>query len=179
MKAIIRTEIRVHLGNVGLPELAIMLKYFAQFLVVLISVPPVAAADPIMEGPPIGFYAVMTADEESASTESPGTGRADFLLDRATTRLSWKVTYKNTTSPVTGAHIHGPQRPGTNAGVQFDMAPNGLKSLPLEGSAVLTDAQLEYLLSGRMYVNIHTTKYPEGELRGQIERVAPGQAVTN
>lgn len=139
---------------------------------------PAVAADSVMEGPPIGFYAVLTADEQSATTESPGSGRADFLLDRATTTLSWKVTYKDTTSPVTGAHIHGPQRPGVNAGVMFDLAQKGQK-LPLEGSVVLTDAQLEYLLSGRTYVNIHTTKYPAGELRGQIERVPPAEAVTN
>lgn len=132
-----------------------------------------------MQGPPIGFIAVMTADEQSATTESPGIGRAEFLLDRATTTLSWKVTFKDTTSEVTGAHIHGPQRPGTNAGIQFDLGTKGLKNQPLEGSAVLTDAQLEYLLSGRMYVNIHTSKYPAGELRGQIERVPPGESVTN
>jgi hypothetical protein len=138
-----------------------------------------AAPDPVMEGPPIAFVAILHADNQSATTESPGSGRVDFLLDRPTTRLYWKATYKDTTTPVTGAHIHGPQRPGVNAGVMFDMAPNGLRKLPLEGSVVLTDAQLEYLLSGRTYVNIHTTRYPEGELRGQIDRVPPSEALTN
>jgi hypothetical protein len=38
---------------------------------------------------------------------------------------------------------------------------------------VLTDAQVEYLVTGRFYVNIHTVKYPAGELRGQINRVPP------
>jgi hypothetical protein len=126
---------------------------------------------------PIGFYADLSADEQAETTESPGFGRADFLLDRDTVRLSWKVTYSKLTSAATGAHVHGPQRPGTNAGVQIDLAPKGL-ILPLEGSAVLTDAQLEYLLSGRMYVNIHSQRYPRGELRGQIQRVPPKAQVT-
>ncbi|MDX2145568.1 MAG: CHRD domain-containing protein [Rhodospirillaceae bacterium] len=127
---------------------------------------------------PIGFFADLSADEQAETTESPGVGRADFLLDRDTVRLSWKVTYEKLTSAATGAHIHGPQRPGTNAGVQVDLAPNGLKP-PLEGSVVLTDAQLEYLLAGRMYVNIHSQQYPKGELRGQIQRVPPKPQVTN
>jgi hypothetical protein len=38
---------------------------------------------------------------------------------------------------------------------------------------VLTDAQLEYLLAGRMYVNVRSRRYPAGELRGQIQRVPP------
>ena len=90
-------------------------------------------------------------------------------------RMSWKVTFRDLTSTVTGAHVHGPQRPGTNAGIQFDLAANGLNNQPLEGAVVLNDAQLEYLLSGRMYVNVHSTKYPAGELRGQIQRMPPPQ----
>ena len=155
-----------------------MFSLFFAALSVLLATSAVAA-DPVMEGPPIAFVAILSADNQSATTESPGSGRVDFLLDRPTTRLSWKATYKGTTTQVTGAHIHGPQRPGVNAGVLFDMAPNGLGKLPLEGSVILTDAQLEYLLSGRTYVNIHTTKYPEGELRGQIDRVPPSEALTN
>ncbi len=127
---------------------------------------------------PVKFYADMSAAEQAATTISDGIGRADFSLDRATMSLSWVVTFKNTTSPATAAHIHGPQRVGTNAGVQVDLAPNGMGQ-PLKGSQVLTDAQLEYLLSGRMYVNVHTTKNPTGELRGQIQRVPPPTPLTN
>ncbi|MBL8631558.1 MAG: CHRD domain-containing protein [Rhodospirillaceae bacterium] len=141
------------------------------------------AADPIeaernIALGPVKFYADLSAAEQAATTESDGVGRAEFTLDRATVSLSWTVTFKNLTSPATASHVHGPQRVGTNAGVQIDLAPNGM-GLPLKGSAVLTDAQLEYLLSGRMYVNVHTTKYPAGELRGQIQRVPPPQPLTN
>jgi CHRD domain len=121
---------------------------------------------------PVKFFADLSAEEQSATTISPGTGRAEFSLERENLRLSWKVTYSKLTSAATGAHIHGPQRPGTNAGIQVDLAPKGLNS-PLQGSAILTDAQLEYLLAGRMYVNIHSVAYPPGELRGQIQRHPP------
>ena len=146
-------------------------------LAVAILLLPVAtlatAAD--SAGPPVRFYADLSPDEESTTTVSPGTGRADFSLERATLRLSWRVTYSKLTSGVIGAAVHGPQRPGTNAGVQLDMGAKGFAP-PLVGSAVLTDAQLQYLLAGRMYVNIRSRKYPDGELRGQIQRLPPSAA---
>jgi hypothetical protein len=126
------------------------------------------------DGPPITFYADLSADEESAVTESPGTGHVAFTLDRKTLRLSWKLTYTALTSPPTSASIHGPQTPGGNAGVVVDLAPKGVKN-PLEGSTILTEGALEYLLTGRLYVNVFTTKYKEGELRGQIMRRRPDQ----
>lgn len=126
--------------------------------------------------PPIRFAADLSSDEQSVTTLSNGTGRADFELDRDTLRFSWKVTYVNLTSPLQETGVHGPQRPGTNAPRQFELSPKGAKS-PIAGSVVLTEAQLQYLLSDRMYVNLTTTKYPAGELRGQIHRIPP--AVTN
>lgn len=128
---------------------------------------PVAAGDDL--GPPIHFLAEMSADEQSAYTESPGTARAEFVLERATLRLSWTLTYTGVTSAPIGVAIHGPQAPGGNAGVLVDMGAKGISS-PLKGSAVLTDGQLEYLLTGRTYVNLRTQKYKLGELRGQIMR---------
>ncbi len=97
----------------------------------------------VTEGPPIAYSAVLSADEESAVTESPGTGRVDFELDRKTLKLSWKGTF--------------------------------VKS-PFSGSVVLTDSQVEYLVTGRFYVNVHTVKYPAGELRGMINRVPPSES---
>ena len=124
------------------------------------------------DGPPIAFYADLSADEESAETYSPGKGRFDVTLDRKTLRFAWKVTYSDLTTPLTSAAIHGPQTPGREAGVLIDLAPKGPRA-PLEGSVILDEGQLEYLLTGRMYVNLHTVKYPNGELRGQLSRQRP------
>ncbi len=120
---------------------------------------------------PIRFTADLSADEESAPTESPGKGRVDFVLERATLKFSWTLTYEGLTSPITEVWIHGPQRPGTNAGKLINLGQGGLKS-PVQGSVVLNEGQLEYLLAGRFYVNLFTTKYKDGgELRGQVARI--------
>ena len=123
-------------------------------------------------GPPISFYADLSADEESAVTESPGVGRVDLVLERSTLKLSWTLIYRNTTTPATGAHIHGPQTPGGEAGIIIDLAPKGMKS-PTEGEAILTEGTMTYLVQDRLYVNLHTTKYVAGELRGHIKKARP------
>ena len=126
------------------------------------------------DGPPIVFFADLSADEQSAVTDSPALGRADFLLERATMKFSWIITYNDLTSAPTAAGLHGPQAPGGNAGLLIDIAKSGLQS-PITGSAIITDGQLDYLLTGKMYVNIRTAKFDLGELRGQIMRKRPGE----
>ena len=125
-----------------------------------------------VEGPPIIFFADLSADEESAVTFSPGVGRVDFVLDRETLEFTWTATYRDLTTPPKGLHVHGPQTPGGEAAVLFDMAPDGVKS-PTSGSKVLNEGELAYLVSDRMYVNLHTEQYPAGELRGSIRKQRP------
>lgn len=119
---------------------------------------------------PVRFYAELTPGEQTATVVSAGRGRAEFSLDRATLTFSWKVSLDRLSSRTLSVSVNGPQRPGTNAGVQIDLAPRG-PAPNLRGSAVLTEAQLDYLLAGRMYVNVRSSRYPDGELRGQIQRV--------
>jgi CHRD domain len=40
---------------------------------------------------------------------------------------------------------------------------------PIKGAAILTEDQAKALLGGNMYVNVHTVKYPDGEIRGQLK----------
>jgi len=126
------------------------------------------------DGPPIHFYADLSADEQSAITDSPALGRADFILERATLRFSWVVTYSDLSSAPTAAGLHGPQTPGGNAGLLIDISETGLGS-PIEGSTIMTDGEVDYLLTGKMYVNLRTVKFDLGELRGQIMRKRPSE----
>ncbi len=123
-------------------------------------------------GPPIHFFADLSADEQSAVTLSPGVGRADFTLDRRTLQLTWRVRFSALTSAPTGLHIHGPQTPGAEAGVLIDLAPRGARD-GVAGSVVLGDGLLGYLVQDRMYVNLKTRRYPAGELRGPVRKARP------
>lgn len=141
----------------------------------LFTVAPAAAQMPPKDedGPPIRWRAVLTDEQESAPTYSPGSGVAEFVLDRKTLRFTWKVTFSNLTSEVIGAAIHGPQTVGGEANALWDLAPKGLGKLPLEGYVDFNDGDIQLLTTDRFYVQIRTKKYPAGELRGQLVKQRP------
>lgn len=97
---------------------------------------------------------------------SMGTGTLDAVLDKSTGLLRWRLAYSNLSGPVTAAHFHGPALIGMNAPpvITIDASPNRAS----EGRANLTPSQQAELLAGRWYVNLHTARYPDGELRGQL-----------
>ncbi len=96
---------------------------------------------------------------------SEGSGVLEATLNKETNLLKWKVTHSGLSGPARAAHFHGPAMAGQNVGVVL-----GFKSpdSPIEGEATLTPAQAADVLAGKWYVNVHTAKYPGGEIRAQM-----------
>jgi hypothetical protein len=110
--------------------------------------------------------ATLDAKSEVPPNASAATGTADIDFDPATKKLTWKLSYSGLSGPAVAAHFHGPAETGKNAGVQVPITNAG--SSPVEGSAILTDAQAADMMSGKCYVNVHTAANPGGEIRGQV-----------
>ena len=123
-------------------------------------------------GPPIHFSADMSDDAQRLPTDSPGIGRADFVLERDTLKLSWTVSFGDLTTEPVGLHLHGPVPAEGTAPVMFDLASDSFRS-PVDGEKVLSEGEVAYLVQNLVYVNLHTTRYPEGELRGPVRRIRP------
>jgi hypothetical protein len=103
---------------------------------------------------------------------SNGTGSATGTLDTIGQILTWTIQWSDLTGPATGGHFHGPALPDANAGVQVNFgALSGLTS-PSIGGTLISQAQIDDLLAGLWYINIHTVMFPGGEIRGQV---VPGQ----
>jgi hypothetical protein len=111
------------------------------------------------------FKADLRGSSEAPPNDSAGKGMADITFDTDTKKLKWTVTSSGLSGNPTAAHFHGPAAPGENAGPVVDVS-NALAS----GSAEITDKHLADLQAGRWYLNIHTEKFPDGEIRGQVER---------
>jgi hypothetical protein len=114
----------------------------------------------------VHFTAKLNGASETPPRDTKGTGAADVTLDTVTKVLSWKVEYAGLTGPATMAHFHGPAAPGTAAGITVPLT--GDMASPIKGSATITDGQIGDLRGGLWYINIHTAKYPPGEIRGQV-----------
>jgi hypothetical protein len=40
---------------------------------------------------------------------------------------------------------------------------------PIKGAAILKDNQAKALTAGDMYIDVHSAKFPDGEIRGQVK----------
>jgi len=82
------------------------------------------------------------------------------------TTLKWKLTYSNLTGPAVAAHIHLGARGKTGIAV---VALCGPCKSPMTGTAnSVTDDVAALMMKGGAYVNVHTNKNAEGEIRGEI-----------
>lgn len=94
-----------------------------------------------------------------------GEGVVDATLQG--NQLTVRGTYEGLSSPATAAHLHvgPPAFPGpVTAPLQVTTAPDGT----VTGSLTLNGEQLAALRSNGLYVQIHSERNPEGELRGWI-----------
>jgi len=114
----------------------------------------------------VAYHADLTAAQETPPADSAGTGSLDASYNTSTKMLNWTVTYSGLTGDVPAAHFHGPAAMGAKAPPVVPIeAPF---TSPIKGSATLTDAQASDLQAGMWYFNLHTAKYPDGEIRGQV-----------
>jgi CHRD domain len=119
---------------------------------------------------PMSFKVKLDGAQQVPPVQTEGTGTADLTYDPATKVLTWNVTFSGLSGPATMAHFHGPAPAGKNAGVEIWISTKGKTEAPspLKGQATLTDAQAADLMAGNLYINVHTAKNPNGEIRGQV-----------
>jgi hypothetical protein len=115
------------------------------------------------------FEATLSPSQEVPPAASGASGQAEVQFNENTNMLSWKVTYSGLSGPATAAHIHGPAPVGQNAGVVVPFT-SDLNAQPIMGERAITPAQYADLAAGLYYVNIHSVRFPAGEIRGQLRR---------
>ncbi len=114
----------------------------------------------------VKFTADLTGTAEVPPTDSTGTGKLEATLDTDTNVFTYTVTYEGLTGEATAAHFHGPAPEGANAPPVIPV--EGALASPINGTATLTDEQITQLQGGQWYFNVHTAKFPDGEIRGQV-----------
>ena len=115
------------------------------------------------------FNLYANLDGAQVPAVTPATGTAIVTYDDVSNLLSWTITYSGLLGPINNAHFHGPAAPGVNAGVRVGIPFNpGVTADTLIGSTNITDPFEVELLSQLWYINIHSTVFPGGEIRGQV-----------
>ena len=138
--------------------------------------------------------------QEVPSVSTPATGSFTAKLESGGERISYTLRYSALEAPVTQAHIHFGQR-SVNGGISAFLCSNlpnppaGTQACP-QGPATVTGtieaddvigpavqgiapgelAELvQAIRRGVAYANVHSTKYPGGEIRAQLQRGRGGR----
>jgi hypothetical protein len=124
---------------------------------------------------------LLSGRQEVPPTPSSASGSATVALNDTHTTLTVTVSVSGLTN-ISEADLHaGPI--GVNGPILFSLAsgPFGsplvvtlseaaLQPSPAQGIVSFADA-VNALFAGRLYINIHTTAFPDGEIRGQVGSV--------
>ncbi len=112
----------------------------------------------------VKFLATINGSSEVPANSSMATGTATLTYNKETKIFSIIVSFSGVTA--TGAHIHKGAS-GTPGGVIFPFT--SPVTSPINYTSVALDStQQADLNANQYYVNIHSTAYPSGEIRGQL-----------
>jgi CHRD domain/Secretion system C-terminal sorting domain len=110
----------------------------------------------------------LQGSQEMPPNPSVATGEANILLERSTNKVFLTGKFANLTTNISNAHIHV-GRTAVNGGVIIGLTfTPGVTSGTLHGTGTFTNDHEDSLINARTYVNVHSTTYPGGEIRGQI-----------
>lgn len=131
-----------------------------------VSATSAAVTVTVSNTPTIEIFA--SAAEVFPRTNSTATGTGELSFNLISGAVSGGVTLSAITATV--AHIHAGIA-GTNGPVIIDFLQSGSdpNRWDAEAGATLTADQIDALLAGELYVNVHSAAYPSGEIRGQIK----------
>ena len=95
-------------------------------------------------------------------------GHGTFTGTLVGTKLTWKLTWAKLTGPAAAAHIHiGGMGKAGNVAVPL-CTPCGAATGSKTGTATISASLLKTIQKHGTYVNVHTAKNPNGEIRGQL-----------
>ena len=131
--------------------------------------------------------------QEVPSLSTTARGKFTAVIDLEANTITWRLNYEGLEGTVTQSHVHFGQM-GVNGGISFFLCTNAgngpagtqlCPTPPAEISGVITPdlvigplgqgiealalAEIaEAMTSGVAYANVHSSKWPAGEIRGQI-----------
>jgi CHRD domain len=150
------------------------------------------------------FEAELNSFKTSPSLFTSGKGTTRVRIDSNKDSISYELSYSGLSSPVTQAHIHFAQKGVNGGIIVYlcdntGLAPGGVPACPnsgtVTGTATAVDvnppnnplpvttqgiapgdfaALIAAIEHDAGYINVHTTNFPSGEIRGQLKPFESG-----
>jgi hypothetical protein len=135
------------------------------------------------------FVAHLNGYNEVPALNSPAHGDLTLAVEEG--RLTWSLTYAGFVNQPTAAHVHVGQ-PGVSGGISFFFCGGPKPACPSSASGPVTisgtvlpadilgptaqgfaagdlNSVVKAIAAGVTYANMHTSAFPAGEIRGQLD----------
>lgn len=124
--------------------------------------------DDIDEGQVYVLSGTASGAKEIPTNTTTGSASLTGSFNKRTNLLSYVINWTGLSGNITAAHFHGPATATETANPMLDITvrTNGTSGTA-SGSMTVTDAFEDALLNGKIYYNLHTALYPNGEVRSQ------------
>lgn len=147
---------------------------FLLVVVLLLAIPTTALATKQ------AWKARLTGGAEVPAVQTTAAGNGTFIYNGSGVYFYVRVT--GLENAVTAAHIHGPAAEGVNGAVVVNLCTAGTCTFDAATGTFIAEGTIlgQHLVgmnaptffanldAGMLYVNVHTTEFPGGEVRGQI-----------
>jgi hypothetical protein len=114
------------------------------------------------------FTAYLNGAQEVPAAATTATGYARIVVNESTGQLTYTVVFNGLSSNQTASHIHAPAAIGATVGVAINFGAVGGTSGTITGTTTITPTQLSQLRAHLGYVNVHSSNFVNGEIRGQL-----------
>ncbi|GAB4016908.1 CHRD domain-containing protein [Spirosoma migulaei] len=104
-------------------------------------------------------------------TTSTATGLFTANLDLTTRELAYTLSFSDLSTPSVVAHLH--KATGVTGTGLVDIiipTPNNTSGSVNRTTFPLSQNQVDSLVAGFYYVDVHTLSYPAGEIRGEVKK---------
>lgn len=136
-------------------------------------------AKPAPQNPIRTANVVMSGGAEVPAVTTGGSGTASLSYNPATKMITYQINWilNNAQSITTDMHFHGAENGSptisSNVVIPITGFATGYTGSLNGTTRALTDAEVNQLLSGKWYINVHSAAFPLGELRGNIAFSSP------
>lgn len=116
----------------------------------------------------VEFQVGLEALQQVPPSQSPATGLATLVLNTLTGQLEIQGDFMELQGEVLDVHLHGPATLGNHADEILSLIFSGNNEGVLSAATILPIQQIDDVINGRTYMDIHSSAIPSGEIRGQI-----------
>ncbi|MCB9240951.1 MAG: CHRD domain-containing protein [Flavobacteriales bacterium] len=112
----------------------------------------------------------LNGTQEVPAVSTNAQGVASFTLNSTWDSLFVNISVNGLSGDITGIHLHS-GLPGVNGGVLVNMTNwvNGNRIRGVVAGSDLSSNLLSAMMMGETYLNVHTSKNANGEIRGQVK----------